>query len=322
MAWPTAAIAEIGLWGDAGLAAARDVYATIARAVAAREPITMVAAPAEAATVEPLCGPDVEVVPIPIDDSWIRDTGPIVVRGADGSRYAKHFRFNAWGEKWSAWDADAAVGAEIANYLGLPVHEVPIVLEGGSIAADGAGLLVTTERCLLSRNRNPQMNRAGIEATLSNHLGVDRFVWLADAIAEDDGTDGHVDNVVAFTAPGRVLLQGCDDPINPNHQIAKDNRDRLAAAGVHVVEVPVLPYARVGTSRLLPVPYVNLYALNGAVLVPTCDSDADDAMLAIIASEYPGREVVPVPGAVLAHGGGGVHCITQQIPETQIPEMT
>jgi agmatine deiminase len=314
IAWPTVAMAEIGLWGDAGLAGAREVYAEIARAIAAHEPVTMVVAPSDAGTVEPLCGPGIDVVALPIDDSWIRDTGPIVVTAADGSRYAKHFRFNAWGEKWAPWDADAAVGAEIATHFGLPVHEVPIVLEGGSIAVDGAGLLVTTERCLLNRNRNPQMERAAIEATLTKHLGADRIVWLADGIAEDDGTDGHVDNVVAFTAAGRALLQGCDDPSNPNHQIAKDNRARLDAAGVHVVDVPVLPYGRVGASRLLPVPYVNLYALNGAVVVPTCGSDADEEMLAIIAGEYPAREVISVPGAVLAHGGGGVHCITQQIP--------
>jgi agmatine deiminase len=189
-----------------------------------------------------------------------------------------------------------------------------MVLEGGSIAVDGSGTLVTTERCLLHPNRNPNLTRARIEQTLGTALGVDRIVWLADAIAEDDGTDGHVDNVVAFSAPGRVLLQGCADRDNPNHAIATDNRKRLDAAGIDVVEVPELPYARVGSSRLLPVPYVNLYALNGAVLVPTAGAETDDAMLALIAAQYPGREVIAVPGAVLAHGGGGVHCITMQVP--------
>jgi agmatine deiminase len=313
MAWPTAAMAEVELWGDAGLDGARDVYAEIARTIARYEPVTMVAAPAEAESATQCCGADVDVAALPIDDSWIRDTGPIVV--FEGSeRHALHFRFNAWGEKWLSYDADAAVGSAIAARLGLPVFEVPMVLEGGSIAVDGEGLLVTTERCLLNPNRNPAMSRAGIEATLRKHLGVDRIVWLADAIAEDDGTDGHVDNVVAFTRPGRVLLQCCADPSNPNHAIALDNRRRLTEAGIEVVDVPALPYGRVGTSRPLAVPYVNLYALNGAVLVPTCGADTDRAMLEIIADEYPGREVVAVRGAVLAHGGGGVHCITQQVP--------
>jgi agmatine deiminase len=313
MAWPTVAMAEVGLWGDAGLEGARTVYAEIARTIVRFEPVTMVGAPADAESAAKSCGADVEVVALPLDDSWMRDTGPIVVVG-DGTRHALHFRFNAWGEKWSPWDADAAVGATIAARLGLAVHEVPMVLEGGSIAVDGNGLLVTTERCLLNKNRNPEMGRDEIEATLRHHLGVARIVWLADAIAEDDGTDGHVDNVVAFTAPERVLLQGCDDISNPNFEIARDNRRRLEAAGIAVVEIPVLPYGRVATSRLLPVPFVNLYALNGAVLVPTIGSDADSAMLDIIAAEYPDRELVPVPGAILAHGGGGVHCITQQVP--------
>jgi agmatine deiminase len=314
MAWPTVRIAEMGLWGDAGLAGARSVYAEIAQTIARFEPVMMIAAPADADAAAAECGPTVDVVAIPIDDSWIRDSGPITVVTPDGTRRALHFRFNAWGEKWSPWDADAAVGASIAERLGLPVHEVPMVLEGGSVAVDGAGTLVTTERCLLNPNRNPEMSKAEIERTLTECFGVENVVWLADAIAEDDGTDGHVDNVVAFSAPGQALVQGCAEADNPNHAIASDNRRRLVAAGISVTEVPVLPYAQFASGRRIPVPYVNLYALNGAILVPTAGDPADRDALAIIAEHYPAREVVPVPGGVLAHGGGGVHCITQQVP--------
>lgn len=314
MAWPTVAMAASGLWGDAGLTGARSVYAGIAQTIARHEPVTMVAAPSDAGDARTECGPRVGVEAVPIDDSWMRDTGPVIVVDEDGARRALHFRFNAWGEKWAPWDADAAVGATIAATLGLPVQAVPMVLEGGSIAVDGAGTLVTTERCLLNPNRNPTMSRAEIEGVLRDCLGADRIVWLADAIAEDEGTDGHVDNVVAFSAPGRALLQGCADPDNPNHAIAADNRARLEAAGIAVTEIPVLPYAQFGSGRAIPVPYVNLYALNDAVVVPTAGDPADADMLAIIAGQYPGREVEAVPGAVLAHGGGGVHCITQQVP--------
>ena len=314
MAWPTVAMADIGLWGEAGLDGARDVYATIANVVGAFEPLTMVAAPADADGARGRCIDAVEVLALGLDDSWMRDTGPIVVIAPDGRRHALHFRFNAWGEKWSPWDADAEVGGLVAQHLGLPVHAVPMVLEGGSIAVDGVGTLVTTERCLLNPNRNPDLRREQIEQTLRGAFGVERIIWLADAIAEDDGTDGHVDNVVAFAGPGRALLQGCSDPDNANHAIAADNRKRLEAAGVDVVEIPELPYARVGDSRPLAVPYVNLYALNDAVLVPTAGAETDTDMLAIIEEQYPGREVVAVPGAVLAHGGGGVHCITMQVP--------
>jgi len=314
MAWPTVGVAAMGLWGDAGLVGARTVYAEIARTIATYEPVTMVAAPADAEAAARECGSTIEVVALPIDDSWIRDSGPIVVVAADGSRHALHFRFNAWGEKWAPWDDDAAVGALVAARLGLPVHEIPMVLEGGSIAIDGAGTLVTTERCLLNPNRNPELSRAEIEHTLRASFGVERIVWLADAIAEDEGTDGHVDNVVAFTAPGHALVQGCADPENPNRAIASDNARRLGAAGIAVIEVPVLPYATFASGRRIPVPYVNLYALNGAIVVPTAGDPADDDALAIIGDQYPDREIVPVPGAVLAHGGGGVHCITQQVP--------
>ena len=314
MAWPTVGIAELGLWGDAGLAGARGVYAEIARTIARYEPVTMIAAPPDAEAAARECGSAVEIIALPIDDSWIRDSGPIVVVDADGSRHALHFRFNAWGEKWSPWDDDAAVGALVAARLGLPVHEVPMVLEGGSIAVDGAGTLVTTERCLLNPNRNPKMARAEIEHTLKGSFGVERIVWLADAIAEDEGTDGHVDNVVAFTAPAHALLQGCAEIGNPNRAIAIDNHERLVAAGIAVTEVPVLPYAHFAGRSRIPVPYVNVYALNGAVMVPTIGDAADRDALAIIGEHYPGREIVAVPGAVLAHGGGGVHCVTQQVP--------
>lgn len=315
MAWPTVAMAAIGLWGDAGLEGARSVYAEIARVIAQREPITMVAAPTDAESAEQACGTGVEIVALPIDDSWMRDTGPIVVLADDGTRHALHFRFNAWGEKWSPWDKDAEVGGAIAAHLGLPVREVAMVLEGGSIAVDGAGLLVTTERCLLNKNRNPDMSRTEIEDTLRRHLGVDHIVWLADGIAEDDGTDGHVDNVVAFTAPGKALLQSCADRAHPNHATAVANYQRLAQAGIEVTEIPALPYAQFANGRSIPVPYANLYALNGAVLVPTIGDAADADMLAVIGEQYPDREVVAVPGAVLAYGGGGVHCITQQVPD-------
>ncbi len=314
MAWPTVGMAAVGLWGDAGLAGARAVYAEIARTIARYEPVTMIAAPDDAGAAAAELGATVEVVALTIDDSWIRDTGPIVVVAGDGTRHALHFRFNAWGEKWSPWDSDAAVGASLAKHLGLPVHEIPMVLEGGSVAVDGAGTLVTTERCLLNPNRNPQMSRVEIEHTLRKSFGVERVVWLADGIAEDDGTDGHVDNVVAFSAPGHALMQGCADADNPNRAIAIDNRKRLEAAGIAVTEVPALPYAHVSGSRRIPVPYVNLYALNGAIVVPTVNDPADTDALAIIAEEYPGREIIAVPGAVLAYGGGGVHCITQQVP--------
>lgn len=310
MAWPTEE-RRAALWHDQ-LDAARAVHARLARIIAEHEPVTLVAAPDDADDAARHCGAGVEVVAIPIDDSWMRDTAALVVVGG-GERHAVHFRFNAWGEKYEPYDADARIGALLATRLGLEVHEAPLVLEGGSIAVDGEGTLVTTERCLRNPNRNPGLSKAELEAALRCWLGADRVVWLPDGLAEDDDTDGHVDNVVAFVAPGRVLLQGCADPANPNHAIAAENRRRLEAAGIDVVELPVLRYAEVA-GVAVPVPYVNLYAANGVVVVPVTGDAADDEALAIIGDAYPGRAVATVAGAVLAYGGGGVHCVTQQVP--------
>ena len=142
---------------------------------------------------------------------------------------------------------------------------------------------------------------------------MNRIVWLRDGIAEDAETDGHVDNVVAFVRPGRAVLQGCADPDNPNHANAADNTARLRAAGIEVVEIAALPYTTVsGVTR--PVPYVNYYVANGVVVVPTTGGEHDGEALSTIAAAHPGREVVAVPGGVLAYGGGGVHCITQPVP--------
>jgi len=254
----------------------------------------------------------VEILELPLDDSWLRDSGPIYVYDHGGRRVAVHFRFNAWGEKFSPWDRDAAVGRLVAEALGDEVRSAPIVLEGGSITGDGGGTLLTTEQCLLCANRNPDLSRDEIEAALREWLGVRRVVWLADGLIEDRDTDGHVDLIAAFTAPGRVLLQTVPDD-NPNHEGCAENAQRLREAGLEIVELPFLPYAEVAGERVA-VGYLNLYVCNGAVIVPVCGADSDPGALAVIAAAYPGREVVPVAGAVLAYGGGGPHCITQQVP--------
>jgi agmatine deiminase len=315
MGWPCRA----ELWGETLEQACRD-YAAVANAVAAFEPVTMIANPgAQAAAARAACSDAVEVVELELDDSWLRDCGPIYTIADDGSRVAVHFRFNAWGEKFPPWDRDAVLGARVAELLGDPVTEVDLVLEGGSILTDGQGTLLTTEQCLLNPNRNPEMSRADIEAALGSHLGVERFVWLGDGLLEDRDTDGHVDLIAAFTAPGHVLLQSVGHR-NPNHDACVENARRLRAAGIGVSEMPLLPYGEVA-GETVAASYMNFYICNGAVIVPVAglDADMDEEALAVIAAAYPGREVVEVPGLVIAYGGGGPHCITQQVPAVPGP---
>jgi agmatine deiminase len=311
MGWPC----RRELWGET-IEQARSDYADVANAIAAYEPVTMIAnAGEDSELARAACGEGVEIVELPIDDSWLRDSGPIYVYDGEGRRLADHFRFNAWGERFRPWDRDAAIGALIASRLGDEVVPVPLVLEGGSISVDGEGTLITTEQCLLNPNRNPSLSRRQIEEALRSSLGVQRIVWLGQGLLEDRDTDGHVDLIAAFTAPGQVLAQMVDAQ-NANHEHCVENRARLQAAGIEVLELPFLPYASVA-GETVAVSYLNLYVCNGAVIVGVSGAASDPEALELIAAAYPGREVVPVPGAVLAYGGGGPHCITQQVPESR-----
>jgi agmatine deiminase len=308
MGWPC----RHELWGPT-LEQARAHYAEVANAVAAFEPVTMIAnAGADAVAARAACGDGVSVLELPLDDSWLRDSGPIYVRGDDEARIAVHFGFNAWGGKFPPWDRDAEVGRLAAEALGDPVQEAPIVLEGGSILSDGQGTLLTTEQCLLNPNRNPGLGREEIEAVLREYLGIERFLWMGQGLVEDRDTDGHIDLIAAFVAPGRVLLQSVPED-NPNAAYCAENASRLRAAGVEVLEMPFLPYVEVA-GETVAAGYMNFYICNGAVIAPVAGVGSDDEALGLIASAYPGREVVPVPGPVLAYGGGGPHCITQQVP--------
>jgi agmatine deiminase len=307
MCWPARDL----LWGERFEQAQAD-YAEVANAIAAFEPVLMAADPRFADAARRLCGANVEVVELPLDDSWARDSGPIFVTGA-GERAGVQFGFNGWGEKWVPYDDDARFATRVLETLGEPRRDATgLVLEGGSIAVDGEGTLITTEQCLLEEHRNPQLGREEIEAELRAQLGVERVIWLGLGLVEDADTDGHVDNICAFVAPGRVVLQTVAED-NPNFLHCRENLRRLRDAGLDVVEMPWLPYVD-GARRPVVVPYTNFYICNGGLIVPTRGEETDAEALALLESLYPGREAVAVPGETLALGGGGVHCITQQLP--------
>lgn len=319
MCWP----AREEMWGDL-FADAEAAYAEVANAIARFERVTMLAPPRAVERAAARCGPDVEVLELSIDDSWFRDSGPIYVVDDTGTTVATDWRFNSWGDKFVPYDADAAAAARFAERHGDPVRSIDMVFEGGSITGDGDGTLVTTTQCLMHPNRNPTMTQVEIEATLRAELGAQRIIWLPYGLALDDDTDGHVDNIAAFAAPGRLVLQGCDDPdeadwlrLDVDRRVAQGALDARGRT-LDVVCVPILPFAEIdrgeGAERVV-VPYVNYYVGNGFVLVPTCGHAADDDMVALIAEQHPGREAVALDvGAVLAAGGGGIHCITQQLP--------
>lgn len=320
MAWPT----RDDLWGGL-LAGARGEWADVARAVSAFEPVTMVAAPGQGESARELCGDGVEVVELPIDDSWFRDSGPIFVTDGNGARAGVDFRFNSWGAKHSPWDADDRVSSLLLDHLDVPRIGSAMILEGGSITVDGEGTLITTEQCLLHPNRNPGLTKQQIEDELKTGLGVTTVIWLPYGGLEDTETDGHVDGVCAFVAPGRVLVSLPDDPEHPDHARMRANRAVLEAATdargrrLEILDLPQSAFVEVD-GEPTEVGYLNFYVANGGVVVPVAGIPADEGALAVIGEAFPDRKVVGVRSRMIAFGGGGVHCITQQVPAAGVAQ--
>ncbi|WP_329612365.1 agmatine deiminase family protein [Streptomyces brevispora] len=317
MAWPT----RKDLWDDV-LDDVKGEYADVARAVAGFEPVTMVAPPGFGDEARARCGETVTVVELPLDDSWFRDSAPLFVLDGDGRRAGVDFRFNAWGRKHHPYDADDRVSGLLLDHLGIDRIPSDMILEGGAITVDGEGTLITTEQCLLHPSRNPGMSRYEIEAELMSRLGVTKVIWLPYGGLLDTETDGHVDGACAFAAPGKVVISLPDDPAHPDYARMRANRAVLEATTdardrhLEIVEVPHSAFVAVAGDEI-EVSYLNYYVANGGVVVPVAGLPQDEDALAVIGSAYPGREVVGVRAAAIAYGGGGVHCITQQIPQAR-----
>jgi agmatine deiminase len=310
MSWPT----RRELW-EGRLDEAKRDYAKVARAIADHEPLTMVCLPGAEQEVRNLCGSAVEVVAAPLDDSWMRDNGPTFVRNAAGEIAVVSFEFNAWGERWHPYDSDNAIPLRVAEHFGVPAFEVSLVLEGGSFFVDGAGTLLTTEQCLLNPNRNPSHSRNDIERMLKDSLGVTTVLWLPFGHSKDvgpAGTDGHVDGVAQYVSSGRIVLEVPTTPEASEFTTGNRNVDSLRLAA-DATGVP-LDIVTFDPGVVDEISYLNFYLANGAVIVPIIGDDRDEEPLTQIAKLFPEREIVGVPGDVLAFGGGGPHCITQQVP--------
>jgi agmatine deiminase len=221
MAWPQ----RVALWREY-LDPARSEFARVAQAIARYEPLTMIAEPDQSADARARCGPSVRVVAMPIDDSWLRDSGPTFVVGANGGRVAAAFRFNAWGGKYQPYDQDATLGERIAGLAGTPVYRSDLVVEGGSFLTDGEGTLITAETCVLNANRNPRWTKAEAESELRAMLGVRKVIWLPGDVTDTE-TDGHVDGYVSVVKPATVLLEVVADPEDPRYEIMAENRKAL-----------------------------------------------------------------------------------------------
>ena len=255
-------------------------------------------------------------------DVWLRDYGPTFITRAEPSEALAfvNWRFNAWGLKYPGYVADDAVPLRINESLGLPAFTPGIVLEGGSIDVNGAGLCLATEECLLNPNRNRALGRDDIEALLQSALGIRRVLWLPAGMAGDD-TDGHVDNLARFVDAGTVVCVIEPDPEDENHGALQENYRCLESAvdpsgrRLRIVPLPQPDPIAAEGSRL-PASYANYYIANGVVLVPLYGGPRDGVALDTLAELFPGRRVAGIDARALILGLGGIHCVTQQQPLT------
>ena len=257
-----------------------------------------------------LCSASVKLEVRRYGDVWLRDTGPLVVQRG-GAPLAKRFGFNGWGGKY-LMDGDPEIGAELARDAGLEIETGDWVLEGGALDCDGTGLVVTTEQCLLNPNRNPDLSCADIEQRLARDLGFDRVLWLGDGLINDH-TDGHVDNLARFVAPGVLAVPRATGADDPNAAIYAEAWARAEAFGLSLREVP--SPGRIETDgRIEPASYMNFAITTRLVVVPTYGSPHDADGVAAIAELFPDRDVVGIMADAVLAGGGSFHCASQQMP--------
>jgi agmatine deiminase len=265
----------------------------------------------------------------PTNRVWTRDSGPIFVRNEAGNVALTNWHFNAWA-KYDDWKLDDQLPARVTELLGLlswqPTIGIEnrathrIVLEGGSIDTNGAGILLTTEECLLSevQQRNPGLSREQLEQVFSDYLGIDQVIWLGCGVAGDD-THGHVDDITRFVGPTTIVTAVEPNTADPNHAPLAENLRRLKAARtldgkqLDLVEIP-LPRPVIFRGQRLPASYANFYIANGLVLVPTFNDPHDRVALTILSEVFPDREVIGIHAVDLVWGLGTLHCMTQQQP--------
>lgn len=310
------------LWEE-DLGQAQAEVAALARALAGpgREQVRLLTGgPAGEADARRLLGDvaGIEIVPGRFGDIWLRDTGPIFAKGPAGDE-ARGFVFNGWGGKYLL-DHDDEVAEQIAAHARTPLIAQNYILEGGAVDHDGAGTILTTGQCLLNANRNPGWTQDIAESALAEALGARKVIWLGDGLANDH-TDGHVDNLARFVAPGMAVCPVAFGRGDVNGEAYDDAARRLAAATdaegrqIKVVRIPSPGWIESHEGGAAPASHMNFIIANGAVIMPTyAEGQAADLALQGLQSLFPDRAVIGLPSTAILTGGGSFHCITQQEP--------
>jgi agmatine deiminase len=323
-----------------GAKPAQRSWVEVATAISQFEPVTVGVNHDQYENARNLLPAEVRIVELSSNDAWMRDCGPTFVVNDDGDVRLIDWDFNAWGGLYDGlyfpWDEDQMIPLKLSELAGVDRYKAPLVMEGGSIHVDGEGTVITTEECLLSPGRNPQLTREEIDAQLREYLNVEKVIWLGKGIDPDE-TNGHVDDVACFVRPGVVLAGITEDKDDWRHQLLQDNLRTLQEAKdakgrkfeIHTVPMPAIMEitadeawgvdAAEGSIPRQPgdktaASYLNFLIVNGGIVLPVFGDPNDDVAREIVAGVFPERRVVTVPGREIVLGGGNVHCITQQQP--------
>ncbi len=321
---------------------AQKAFAAVASAIAQFEPVTIGVNANQYSNARQMLPSHIRVVEIANNDSWMRDCGPTFVIDGKGSVRGVDWSFNAWGGLYNGlyfpWDLDDAVAQKILEMERIDRYKAPLVLEGGSIHVDGEGTCITTEECLLSPGRNPDLSKDEIETHLKNYLNVEKVLWVPRGVFHDE-TTGHVDNILCYLRPGVVALTWTDDKSDPQYERSAEAYDYLMSQTdgkgrkleVHKIHQPnpilIQPEEAEGVDAVdgtlpreagdrMAASYINFYLCNGGAVIPTFGDQHDALALEMLQKLLPDRKVVGVPAREILLGGGNIHCITQQQPKS------
>lgn len=300
-------------------------YAEFIKAISEFERVTVIVNPKDLDHVQNLIKvSNVEFLTIDHNDAWLRDNGPTFILDENENIAGMNWGFNAWGGKYAPWDLDDMVAPKILEHFNIKKFDAPFILEGGSIHVDGEGTLITTEECLLNPNRNPDLTKEQIENYLKQYLNIAKVIWLKNGL-DGDETDGHVDNIACFAAPGKIIIQTCDDPNDDNYRITLENLEILNnstdAKGRKFEIIPIAQPPRTEyKGERLTLSYLNFYFVNDGIILPIFGGSAEetDKMAEKVLSEtFPNRRIRTVDGTAVIKEGGNVHCTTQQMPASK-----
>ena len=296
--------------------AARSTWANVANQASEFEKVTVVVNPGDESIAKKYLSGQVELMPIPIDDAWMRDSGPTFATD-NGKLGAVNWVFNGWGAQgWAEFAKDAKLASAIAQESGATRIDSELVNEGGGIHISGDGTILLTETVQLGKGRNPNWSKDQVEQEIHQKLGTSKAIWLKRGLTrdyEEFGTQGHVDIVACFAPDGRVLYHDQKNPNHPVYLVSSEVREPVIRAGIEVLSIPAPDTLRDGEG-FVDYSYINHYVLNNAVLLGSFEDPRDKEAKAILRDVYPGREIVLIDAKELFKRGGGIHCITQQQP--------